>query len=209
MTDMETMAAAVRLRGSGAAGDEPTLQRWGALAAVAAPLVGVFSIAAGIPILTADMSEVGGSTRWLLATGAALAVLILLAVALVGLHRAQEPALSRFGHASALLALAGTMLAAGGAWDTFVTVTYLADVAPAVLDRATDGALLAGYIVSYLAFSIGWACFAVATLRARVLSRGPSIALLVGAVLAFVPAPTAMRTLVLSIAVALLATRRR
>ncbi len=209
MTDMETMAAAVPLRGSAAGQEQPTLVRWGARAAVAAPLVGVFSIAAAIPILTADMSEAGGSARWLLATGAALAVLILLAIALLGLYRAQETALSRFGHASALLALAGTMLAAGGAWDTLVTVSYLADVAPAVLDRSTDGALLAGYIVSYLAFSIGWACFALATLRAGVLSRGPSIALLVGAVLAFVPAPTAMRTLVLAVAVALLATRRR
>ena len=206
---MTDMTIATPLRASAAGQEQPALVRWGARAAVAAPLVGVFSIAAGIPILTADMSEVGGSARWLLTTGAALAVLILLAVALIGLHRAQESALSRFGHASALLALAGTMLAAGGAWDTLVTVSYLADVAPAVLDRSTDGALLAGYITSYLAFSIGWACFAVATIRAGVLTRGPAIALLVGAVLAFVPAPTAMRTLVLAVAVALLATRRR
>ena len=154
MTDM-TMAA-LPLRKSSVDGEQPTLVRWGARAAVAAPLVGVFSLAAGIPILTDDMSEVGGSGRWVLSTGAALAVLILLAVALVGLHRAQETALSRFGHASALLALVGTMLAAGGAWDTLVTVSYLADVAPAVLDRATDGALLAGYIASYSLFSIGW-----------------------------------------------------
>ena len=206
---MTDMTITTPLRANAAGHEQPALVRWGARAAAAAPLVGVFSIAAAIPILTADMSEVGGSARWLLATGAALAVLILLAVALLGLHRAQETALSRFGHASALLALAGTMLAAGGAWDSFITVSYLADVAPAVLDRSTDGALLAGYVVSYLAFSIGWACFAVATIRAGVLSRGPSIALLVGAVLAFVPAPTAMRTLVLAVAVALLATRRR
>jgi hypothetical protein len=206
---MTDVTIATPLPASAAGREQPTLVRWGSRAAVAAPLVGVFSIAAGIPILTADASEVGGSARWLLATGAALAVLILLAVALLGLYRAQETALSRFGHASALLALAGTMLAAGGAWDTFVTVSYLADVAPAVLERSTDGALLAGFIVSYLVFSIGWACFAVATIRAGVLSRGPSIALLVGAALAFVPAPTAMRTLVLAVAMALLATRRR
>ncbi len=205
MTEM-TMAAPVR---ASAAPDRPTLQRWGARAAVAAPLVAVFAIAAGIPIFTADMRDVAGSARWILATGGALAVLVLLALALVSLHRAQEPALSRFGHASALLALTGTMLAAGGAWDSVFTVSYLADVSPAVLDRATDGALLAGYVLSYLVFAIGWASFAVATLRARVLARGPSIALLVGAVLAILPAPTAIRTLVLAVAVALLATRRR
>ena len=60
MTDMKTMAAAVPPSGSAAGQEQPTLVRWGARAAVAAPLVGVFSIAAGIPILTADMSEAGG-----------------------------------------------------------------------------------------------------------------------------------------------------
>ena len=49
MTDM-TMATP--LRASAAERDQPTLVRWGARAAVAAPLAGVFSIAAGIPILT-------------------------------------------------------------------------------------------------------------------------------------------------------------
>jgi hypothetical protein len=206
---MSEMTMAAPLRTSAATGEEPTLQRWGARAAVAAPLVGAFSIAAGIPIFAADMREVAGSARWALATGGALAVLILLAVALLGLHRAQEQALTRFGHASALVALTGTILAAGGAWDTLFTVSYLAEVSPAVLDRATDGALLAGYVSSYLVFSIGWACFAIATLRARVLRRGAAVAMLVGAVLAILPAPTAIRTLVLAVAVALAATRRR
>ncbi len=77
---MSEMTMAAPLRTSAAAGDEPTLQRWGARAAVAAPLVGVFAIAAGIPIFTEDMREVAGSARWALATGGALAVLILLAV---------------------------------------------------------------------------------------------------------------------------------
>ena len=176
---------------------------------MAAPLVAVFAIGAGVPLFAADLRDVAGSARWMLATGGALAVLILLAVALIALYRAQEHAFTRFGHVSAFLALAGTILAAGGAWDSVFTVPYLADVAPAVLDRATDGALLAGYVSSYLLFAAGWGCFAVATLRARVLARGPAIALLAGSVLAIVPAPTAIRTLVLAVAVALLATRRR
>jgi hypothetical protein len=176
---------------------------------VAAPLVSVFATAAGLPLFTDDIADAASTARWPLATGAALAVFVLLAVALHGLHRAQQGALTRSGHASALLALAGTMLAAGGAWDSLFTVPYLAEHAPAVLDRPTDGSLLAGYVSSYLAFAAGWAWFAVATLRARVLARGPAIALLAGAVLAILPAPTAIRTLVPAVAVALLATRRR
>ena len=184
--------------------DTPPLVRWGARAAIAAPLLAVFSIAVGVPIFTADMREVAGGARWTLVTGASLALLLLLIVALLALYRVQEQRLGRLGHASALVALAGTVLAAGGAWDSVFTVPYLADVAPGVLDRATSGSLLAGYVSSYLVLVVGWAAFAVATLRARVLPRGPAIALLAGSVLAILPAPTAMRLLVVSVAVALL-----
>ena len=197
MTDM-TMATArdARERAAG------TLERWGARAAVAAPVLAVFAIALGIPIFADDMREVAGSPRWVVVTATTLAVLMLLGLALLALHRQHERRFGRLGHASALLALAGTVLAAGGAWDSVFTVPYLAEVAPAVLDRSTSGALLAGYVGSYLVFVAGWAAFAVATLRARLLPRGASIAMLAGAILAFVPAPTPIRVLVLAIAVA-------
>jgi len=182
----------------------PPLVRWGARAAIAAPLLAVFAIAVLVPILTADTREVAGGARWVLVTGAALAQLLLLILALLALYRVQEHRFGTFGHASALLALTGTVLAAGGAWDSAFTVPYLADVAPDVLDRASSGSLLAGYVSSYLVLVVGWAAFAIATLRAKVLPRGPAIALLCGSVLAIVPAPTAMRLLVVSVAVALL-----
>jgi len=206
MTEMSIAAADVRAREH----DERTpLERWGARAAVAAPVLSVFSIAASIPILSGELREVAGSPRWVLVTASALVLLMLLGLALIGLYLAQERRLGAAGRASALVALAGTVLAAGGAWDSVFTVPYLAEVAPAVLDRGTSGPLLAGYVGSYLVFVAGWATFAVVTLRARVLARGPSIALLVGALLAILPAPTAIRTLVLTVAVAVLATRRR
>ena len=188
--------------------ERPHLVRWGTRAAVAAPVLSAFSIAAGIPVFADELRDVAGSPRWVLVTGSALVLLLLLGLALIALYLVQEHRLGALGHAGALLALAGTVLAAGGAWDSVFTVPYLADVAPGVLDRATSGSLLAGYVVSYLVFAIGWAAFAVATLRARVLARGASIALLVGALLAILPAPTALRTLVLSVAVAVLCQRR-
>ena len=194
MTDIAFTATAPRPH-------DHTLDRWGARAALAAPVLAVFAIALGIPIFAADLREVAGSPRWVLVTGATLAVLMLLALALLTLHRRHEPRFGALGHASALLALAGTVLAAGGAWDSVFTVPYLADVAPAVLDRSTSGALLAGYVGSYLVFVLGWAAFAVATLRARLLPRGASVAMLVGAILAFLPAPTPIRVLALAIAV--------
>ena len=205
MTEM-TMAA-VGAREQTGDGRQPV--RWGTRAAVAAPVLAAFSIAVGIPVFTDDMREVAGTTRWVLVTGSALVVLLPLGFALIALYLVQERRLGALGHAGALLALTGTVLAAGGAWDSVFTVPYLAEVAPAVLDRATSGSLLAGYVMSYLVFAAGWAAFAVATLRAGVLGRGASIALLAGAVLAILPAPTALRVLVLAVAVAVLATRRR
>jgi hypothetical protein len=180
---------------------------WGARAAVAAPVVAVFGFVVGLPTYTDDLSEVAGSARWVLATTTALAALLLLALGLLGLYVRQAHAFGTLGHAGAVLALLGTILAAGGAWDSVFTVPYLAEHAPAVLDRATDGSLLAGYVSSYLVFALGWGAFAVATLRARVLPRGASITLLVGAVLAILPAPTSLRVLVLAIACALLSRR--
>ena len=75
------------------------------------------------------------------------------ALALVALHRAQEPALValRPRERAARPRRARCSPPAGRGTRSF-TVPYLADVAPAVLDRATDGALLAGYIGSYLVF---------------------------------------------------------
>ena len=177
---------------------------WGARAAVAAPVVAVFGFVVGMPTYSEDLADVAGGPRWVLATTTALAVLLLLALGLLALYASQAHAFGTFGHVAGLLALLGTILAAGGAWDSVFTVPYLAEHAPAVLERSTSGSLLAGYFGSYAVFVIGWAAFAVATLRARVLPRRASIVLLAGAVLAFLPAPTSLRVLVLAIACALL-----
>ena len=198
LTDMTMAAEVARERED----DPPHLARWGTRAAVAAPVLSAFSIVAGIPVFTDELRDVAGSPRWVIVTGSALALLLLLGLALIALYLVHERRLGALGHAGALVALAGTVLAAGGAWDSVFTVPYLAEVAPGVLDRATSGPLLAGYVGSYLVFVAGWAAFAIATLRARVLARGTSIALLVGALLAILPAPTAIRTLVLTVAVA-------
>lgn len=205
MADMTMGAVGAREHGD----DRPHLVRWGTRAAVAAPVLAAFSIAVGIPVFTEELRDVAGSARWVLVTGSALVLLLLLGLALIALYLVQEHRLGALGHAGALVALTGTVLAAGGAWDSVFTVPYLAEVAPGVLDRATSGPLLAGYVGSYLVFVAGWAAFAVATLRARMLPRGASIALLAGALLALLPAPTALRMLVLTVAVAVLTTRRR
>ncbi len=176
---------------------------WGVRAAVAAPLLAVFAIGVGAPLYADDLSDAAATGRFILANAASLAVLVLLAFAAVALRDRQRAAFGRLGHAGFALALAGTVLAAGGTWDQVFAVPFLADEAPAVLDAGASGSLLAGYLVSYLVLAVGWALFAVATLRARLLSRAGAIVLLVGAVFAILPAPTAVRLLPLAIGAAL------
>ncbi len=198
-----TAASADRTRPAGRAAAAPGLERWGARAAVAAPILAIFSIAVGAPLYTDDLGDVAGSGRFAIAAASALAVLLALVLALVAAHLVQRQRVGRLGHGGFLIALAGTVLAAGGAWDSLFTVPYLSDAAPAVLDADTSGSLLAGYVISYLVLVVGWALFAIATLRARALPRGASVVMLVGALLAILPAPTPLRLLVLSVGVAL------
>jgi hypothetical protein len=188
--------------------DQTSSQRgfvsWAARAAMASPFVALFGVAVGASIYAEDVSEVAGSGRFTVATVSALAALVLLGLGLVGLYLRQQHALARFGNGAFALALVGTMLAAGGAWDQVFTVPYLANEAPAVLDAETSGSLLAGFFLSFSLLALGWALFAIATRRAGLLPRGASTTLLVGAVLAFLPTPTALRLLVLTIGAALL-----
>jgi hypothetical protein len=178
---------------------------WGRRAAVAAPVVAVFAIGAGAPLYADDLSDSALTARFAVTAVSSLVVLLLLVGALVALYARQAGVAGRAGHAGFALALLGTVLAAGGAWDSAFAVPYLAREAPAVLDQATGGSLLAGYLLSYLAVAVGWALFAVATLRAYVLPRAGAIVVLVGAVFAIMPTPTAIRVLPLAVGVALLA----
>ena len=134
----------------------------------------------------------------MLANAASLTVLVLLAFALVGLQ-----ARHRAGHAGFVVALVGTVLAAGETRDQVFAVPFLADEAPSALDAGASGSLLAGYLISYLALAAGWGLYAVSLLRARVVPRAGAVVMLAGAVFAILPSPTAIRLLPLAIGVAL------
>ena len=79
-------------------------------------------------------------------------------------------------------------------------VPRLAEAAPEVADRGT-GSVLAGFLLSFLIFGVGWVVLGVATLRTRVFPRWTVILLIVGPVLAIRPFPS--RALVLEVAVGL------
>src|SRR5687768_3220305 len=95
----------------------------GARAAVAAPLLAVFSIGAGAPLYAQDLSEAGATGRFALAAGTSLAVLLALVVGLLALHLRQRHAV---GDGVLLAALLGTVLATGSAWEQLFSVPFVA-----------------------------------------------------------------------------------
>jgi hypothetical protein len=181
----------------------PHLVGWSARAAIAAPLLALFAVAVGAPLYTQDMRTAAATTRLIVANAATLGVLLLLTVALVGIQLHAGNRLRAPGQVAFVCALIGTVLAAGGAWDSLFALPYIAEQAPAMLDVSTGGTLLAGFVVSYLALVIGWSTFTIAALRSGVLPRTPAIVLTIGAVLALLPAPTALRLLTLAVGAAL------
>ena len=110
----------------------------------------------------------------------------------------QAEAFGALGLTGFVLALLGTTLAAGASWSQVFVVPLLAGVAPAVADQGA-GSVLAGFVLSFLLFGVGWILFGVATLRTQMFPRWAVILLIVGAVISILPLPS--RALVVQIAV--------
>jgi hypothetical protein len=107
---MHTIAHAA----SAATSDQPhrPLPRWGARAAVAAPVAAVIAVVVGAPLYADDLSEAAATSRFAVANTITLGVLLLLGLTLVGTYMHCERRLGALGHAGFLVALAGVVLAA-------------------------------------------------------------------------------------------------
>lgn len=174
----------------------------GAYSCVAAALLAVIALVGFFVVVGSDKIAVAAEdAMFYLPAGAALGSVALLAVGLVGLHLHQEPRLGSFGAVATVVALLGTVAAAGASWTYVFIVPHFAPVVPDMINEST-GSVLAGFLISYALMSVGWTLFGIATLRTGVFSRRASIALIVGAVIASLPMPS--RTLVLAIAAAVL-----
>lgn len=178
------------------------LSRLGGVSAVLSALLGAISLVLYLIVVGGDrLSEAATSATFFLPSGAQLLAMLLLAVGLVALYARQAEAFGALGLAGFFLALVGTVLAAGALWSQVFVVPRLAEAAPEVVNRGS-GSVLAGFLLSFLIFGVGWVVFGVATLRTRVFPRWAVVLLIVGAVLAILPFPS--RALVLEVAAACL-----
>ncbi|UOY00434.1 hypothetical protein [Blastococcus sp. PRF04-17] len=174
------------------------------LGAVAGPAA-VVGFALMVSAMVVD-GEAGVETSPLAVASSAVLV-----VALLGIGAGAVAALSRLRDegrsvAGAAVAVVGTVLVAGGAWALLFVLPGLAAEAPDVLDAGLPSVVV-GYIASYVVFTVGWLWTGIALLRAGLVPGWLGTLTIVGAALAFVPAPEPFRVLVIGIAVTLLARR--
>ena len=178
------------------------LIRWGGLAAIASALLAVISFVLYTVVVGDDrLSEAATSAVFFLPSGAQLLAMVLLLVGVVAVFARQAEMFGALGLTGFLLALVGTTMAAGALWSQVFVVPRLSEASPAVVDQA-GGSVLAGFLLSFLLFGVGWLVFGVATLRTRVFARWAVVLLLVGAVVSILPLPS--RALILEVAVACL-----
>lgn len=111
------------------------------------------------------------------------------------------------GVAGPAIAVVGSVLVAGGQWAALFVLPALSSHAPHLLTSGAMGSVTVGYVASYAVFAVGWIVTTVALLRARAVPTWLGVLLIVGAVASLVPAPEAIRLLIISIA-ATLAGRR-
>jgi hypothetical protein len=172
--------------------------RWGGVAAMSSAVFALLSFVLYLVVVGGDrISEAATSAAFFLPSGAQLLAMALLLIGLVALFVRQAEAFGALGLAGFVFALLGTTLAAGAAWSQVFVVPRLAEVAPAVADQGA-GSVLAGFLLSFLVFGVGWLVFGVATLRTRMFPRWAVIVLMVGAVISIIPLPS--RALIVKIA---------
>lgn len=146
--------------------------------------------------------DIGAIARGPLGVTSNVLALLSVVLLLAGLVQLARRPVLHDATGAVLLAGAGTVLVAGGAWAQLVLLPVVAVEAPVLADEGS-GLLTAGYVVSFLVAALGWLLVALRLRRDPELSRGAVRLLLVGVVLLVSPLP--VRWFLLAIAVTVLA----
>lgn len=131
----------------------------------------------------------GGETRAITPQGQLAAALffggaVLLTVGLPGVYLRQADRAGRFGVVAFLTALAGAALMIASDWNELFAGPALMLIPN--FDKEFPPTMIAGFMLNYGAYTLGWLLYGVATLRARVLPRALAVLLIAGILLPFV-----------------------
>jgi hypothetical protein len=108
-----------------------------------------------------------------------------LLVALVAVYHREARGVGTFGAIGFVAALVGTMFLAGDQWYEAFAAPWFVAVAPEVVTGEASGLFQIGALASYGLFSAGWVLFGLAHLRARVIPRTISAAIIISGIIGF------------------------
>jgi len=116
-----------------------------------------------------------------------MAGFVALLLAAIGAYERQNHKPGRLATVSAFAVVIGTMMLGGDLWFETFAIPWIADSpnAGVVFDSDPTVMLGLGALSSYILFAIGWALFGFVSLRARVLPKTISVALIIGGVIGF------------------------
>ncbi|MGD2155966.1 MAG: hypothetical protein PVG14_04510 [Anaerolineales bacterium] len=161
------------------------LIRWSGMAALVGGLLLVIaSILESVLFGTQPNSAAMASGSWIIVEVVFIAAEVLIILGLVGLYVSQAEKAGNLGAIAFLVAFTGSVMVSGVDWSSAFMAPWLTDItAPGVLDTEPTGAFIAGILLTFVLFSVGFFLFGLASLQTGVLPRGAAVLLMVGAVL--------------------------
>jgi hypothetical protein len=160
------------------------LKRWSGLAALfGGGLFVILAVAESVVFGNQPYSEAAATGAWIIVQGAYVLAAVLVNLGLVGLYAHEARKAGTLGLIAFLVAFIGGMVATGATWSEAFFGAWLARAAPELLDAEPAGIVIAGALLSFVLFALGWFLFGLVSLRAGVLPRGAAILLMIGAVL--------------------------
>jgi hypothetical protein len=161
-----------------------SLKRWSGLAAVVGGgLFAVLGVAESLLFGNQPYSEAAATGVWMVVQGAYIVAAVLVNLGLVGLYLNQAQKAGTLGLIAFLVTFTGGIMAAGATWSEAFFGAWLVRAAPELLDAEPAGIVVAGALLSFVLFALGWFLFGLVSLRAEVLPRGAAILLMIGAAL--------------------------
>lgn len=118
-----------------------------------------------------------------LAAGFFFSGALLLTVGLPGVYLRQAERAGTFGLVAFLVALAGAALMIASDWNELFAGPAMILIPN--IDQGFPPSVIAGFMLNYGTYTLGWLLFGIATLRAKVLPRPLAILLIVGILLPF------------------------
>ena len=167
-----------------------TLARYGAPIAIVA---GVLVTVTRLVILFTTPAETEALKAYVLtpthAVNSVVSILAfgLLVIALMAVCEREARSSGAFGAFAFGAAVLGTVFMTGDWWYEAFAVPRLAEIAPDIVDTFAGGRLIIGGLISFALFGIGWIMYGAASVRARVIPRSISIAILVAGLMSGVP----------------------